>query len=62
MAVVNRRQRQESAALLRRVLDAVDNGDLAADGPAAVAVVRRLEGALLAVEAMDPGPQRGRAT
>lgn len=52
---MNRRERKEVAALLRRVLDAVDNGDLAADGPAGVAVVRRLEGALIAVESMDEG-------
>ena len=49
---MNRRERDEATALLRRLLDAVDSGALAADGPAAVAVVRRLEGAVLAVEAM----------
>ncbi len=42
--------RTEAAALLRRVLDAVDRGELAADGPAAVAVVRRCEGAVIALE------------
>lgn len=47
---MNRRERREATALLSRVLQAVDSGDLAADGPAAVAIVRRLEGALLAVE------------
>lgn len=45
--------RTEAAALLRRVLDAVDRGELAADGPAAVAVVRRCEGAAIALEVMD---------
>ena len=45
---------QERAAdLLRRLLEAVDAGDLSADGPAAVAVVRRLEGVLLAVETLN---------
>lgn len=53
LGTVNRRERDESAALLRCVLDAVDSGELAADGPAAVAVVRRLEGALLALEAIE---------
>jgi hypothetical protein len=50
---VDRRERQEAADLLRRLLDAVQRGDLAADGPAAVAVVRRLEGAILALEVQD---------
>jgi hypothetical protein len=45
--------RTEAAALLRRVLDAVDRGALAADGPAAVAVVRRCEGAVIALEVID---------
>lgn len=45
--------RTEAAALLRRVLDAVDRGELSADGPAAVAVVRRCEGAAIALEVMD---------
>lgn len=53
LTFMNHGERQEAAALLRRVLDAVDSGALAADGPAAVAVVRRMEGALLAVEAME---------
>ena len=45
--------RAEAAAQLRRVLDAVETGDLAADGPVASALVRRLEGALLALDAVD---------
>ena len=47
---LNAAQRRDAAALLRRVLTAVDEGTLAADGPAAVAVVRRLEGVLIALE------------
>jgi hypothetical protein len=46
-------ERCEAADLLRRVLDALERGDLASDGPAAVAVVRRIEGALLALSALD---------
>jgi hypothetical protein len=56
---MTRREREEAGALFRRVLDAVDNGDLAADGPAAVALVRRLEGALLALDALDSGRKGG---
>ncbi len=43
-------QRDEAADMLRRVLAAVDRGELTTDGPAAAATVRRLEGALLALE------------
>lgn len=43
-------QCDEAADLLRRVLAAVDRVELTADGPAAAATVRRLEGALLALE------------
>ena len=48
---MTRAERQEASDLLHRILDAVDDGDLSADGSAAVAVARRLEGALLALEA-----------
>jgi len=50
---LTRAERQETADLIERVLDLVDDGDLAADGPAGVALVRRLEGAMLALMAMD---------
>ncbi|HEY5186727.1 MAG TPA: hypothetical protein VIM19_17905 [Actinomycetes bacterium] len=43
---MTRADRQEAADLLRKILDAVDRGDVTADGSAAVAVVLRLEGAL----------------
>jgi hypothetical protein len=42
----------ERAEALLAVLRSVDEGDLAADGPAAVAAVRRLEGAVMALAAM----------
>lgn len=45
-------QRDEAADMLRRVLAAVDRGELTTDGPAAAATVRRLEGALLALESI----------
>ena len=48
-----RAERREAADLLRRALDAVNRGDPSADGPVAAAVVRRLEGAPLALKAMD---------
>lgn len=58
------RDREEAAELLRRVLALVESGDLSADGPAGSGFVRRLEGALLAVEAMSvaekPGSPPGR--
>ena len=38
------------AALLRRVLDAVETGELEAETPTARALVQRLEGAAFALE------------
>jgi hypothetical protein len=38
--------------MLRRLLQAVDAGRLAADGPAASALVRQMQGALAAVDLM----------
>jgi len=38
------------AALLRRLLDAVETGGLAADTPTARALLQRLEGAAFALE------------
>lgn len=51
--VLDERQRDEATDLLRRVLSAVDRGQLTADGPAAAVTVRRLEGALLALHALS---------
>ena len=48
-----RAERQKADHLIQSLLDLVDDGDLAADGPAGVALVRRLEGAMLALRAMD---------
>jgi hypothetical protein len=50
---LTRAQRREAAAQIEQVLGLLDDGELAADGPKAVAVVRRLEGAMLALMAMD---------
>jgi hypothetical protein len=49
---VNRRDRQEAADLLRRLLGQVERGELTTDGPAAVTLVRRLEGAVIALDAL----------
>lgn len=49
---LSRRQQQEAADGLRRLLEAVQRGDLTVDGRAANAMLRRLEGALLALEAV----------
>jgi hypothetical protein len=46
-------ERQKALDLIQRLLDLVDDGDLAADGAAGVALVRRLEGAIIALRAMD---------
>ena len=50
---LTRAERQKAADLIQRLLDLVDDGDLAADGPAGVVLVRRLEGAMIALTAMD---------
>jgi hypothetical protein len=50
---MNRRERREAAELFRRLFDALDQGHMTADGPAAAAAARRLEGALLALDALD---------
>ena len=50
---MSKADRGEAAAQLRRVLDAVESGELSADGPVGSALVRRLEGAVLALDAVD---------
>jgi hypothetical protein len=50
---LTRAERRQAADQIQRILDLVDVGELAADGPVAVALVRRLEGAMLALMAMD---------
>ena len=44
---------QEAAQLLGAVLDAVRDGVLTADGAAGAALVKRLEGALIALRSLD---------
>jgi hypothetical protein len=45
-----------AADALRRVLDAVETGELAEGGPKGAALRRRLDGALLALEALVSEP------
>jgi len=44
-------QQREAADLIQRILDLIDEGHLAADGPTGVALARRLEGGLIALKA-----------
>jgi hypothetical protein len=46
-------ERRKAVDLIQKLLGMVDDGHLAVDGPAGVALVRRLEGAMLALRAMD---------
>ena len=46
-------ERRRADDLIQELLDLVDDGHIAADGPAGVALVRRLEGAAIALRAMD---------
>jgi hypothetical protein len=50
---LTRAEREKAADLIQGLLDMVDDGHLAADGPAGVALARRLEGAMLALRAID---------
>jgi hypothetical protein len=55
----------DAAALLRRLLDAVEDGELEATTPRAVALVRRIEGAAVALEAAanaESGGARAKVT
>jgi len=45
---------EEAAEILRRVLEAVDRGELDADDPISRGMVRRMEGALAAWDKGDP--------
>jgi len=42
-------EQRKAADLIQELLDLVDDGHLAADGPGGVALARRLEGAMLAL-------------
>ena len=41
---------EEAAAVLRRLLAAVESGELNADGPAGAGIVRQMQGAVAALE------------
>ena len=51
------KDRQEAAALVRRLLAAVEQGEIEADSPTARRLLRRLEGAVAAWEA-EAQPRR----
>ena len=50
---LTRAERQKAADLIQRLLDLVDDGDLAADGPPGVALAQSLDSAMLALSVMD---------
>lgn len=54
--MATRAQRREAAEVLSAVLEAVERGELVADTPQARRLVRRIEGA---VAALDPQPDAG---
>jgi hypothetical protein len=58
----SRKTTQEAAGMLRRFIEAVESGELMANTPQDVAVVRRLQGALTALEAVAGRPGRGSKT
>lgn len=49
----------EAATVMRRLLVAVDDGDLRADGPVGARIVRGLHGAVVALEAVGSSTRRG---
>lgn len=51
----------ELAASLRRILDAIERGDLDASSAHGRALKRRIEGAVVALEELGTGPARSRA-
>jgi hypothetical protein len=61
---MTRHERQQAAAILRRVLEAVEQGRLSAAGPVGGRLARRLEGAVTAleIEAPDRRPPPGRVS
>lgn len=48
-----RHARQEAASILKAVLEAVEKGELAAATPQARRLLRRIEGAVVALEATE---------
>jgi hypothetical protein len=53
---VRKADQREAVEMLRRLLDAVDRGELTTDTPAERRNVRRLEGMLAALEGMERAP------
>jgi hypothetical protein len=53
---------REAAAMLRRVLEAVERGELEGESSQARALVRRIEGAVVALETPRPKQDRKRPT
>lgn len=51
--MVTKDQRRQAVKVLREVLDLIEAGELTASTPQAIAAVRRLEGAVSALEAVD---------
>lgn len=51
---------QDLAASLRRLLEAIERGDLDASTPRAIALRRRIEGAVIALEAARTKPSHSR--
>lgn len=49
---------QQAAEMLRRLLDAVESGELDADSAHARALMRRIEGAVTALDAMPEARKR----
>ena len=49
----DREARRDAAQALRRILDAVEAGELEADSPQAKALLRRLQGAVVGLEAEE---------
>lgn len=53
---------RDAAAMLRRVLEATERGDLEGESARARALVRRIEGAVVALETPRPKQARKRTT
>ena len=57
MSEATKAEMREAAAGLRRLLDAVDDGRLGAPTPREIAMIRRVEGAVIALEAVARDPK-----
>jgi hypothetical protein len=56
--VARERDRREAAAAIRRLLDAVERGEISADSPQERRMLRRLEGAAAAWTADEKPPTK----